>query len=33
MDLSEKFPEKRSEMIDLWRVQRQSLGVVLPSDL
>jgi len=32
-DLSQKFPEKRLELIELWRQQRLELGIILPSDL
>lgn len=32
-DLSQQFPEKRQELIELWRQQRLELGIILPSDL
>ena len=32
-NLSEAEPERLVEMIDLWRVQRKKLGIVLPKDL
>jgi len=32
-DLSEQYPNKREELLSLWREQRQELGVVLPQDL
>jgi arylsulfatase len=32
-DLSQQFPEKRAELIELWRQQRLDLGIILPSDL
>jgi arylsulfatase A-like enzyme len=33
IDLSQQQPEKRAELIELWRQQRQELGLVLPQDL
>jgi len=32
-DLSQQYPEKRNELIELWRKQRLELGIVLPGDL
>jgi len=32
-DFSQKFPEKRLELIELWHQQRLQLGVTLPGDL
>jgi len=32
-DVSEQFPEKRAELLELWRQQRDELGIVLPLDL
>jgi arylsulfatase len=32
-DLSESMPEKRAQMIEIWRAERQTLGIVLPQDL
>ena len=32
-DLSAQFPEKRAELLALWRAERASLGIVLPEDL
>lgn len=32
-DLSHQYPEKRLELIELWRQQRLELGIILPSDL
>jgi arylsulfatase len=32
-DLSQQYPEKRQELIELWRQQRRELGIILPSDL
>jgi arylsulfatase len=32
-DLSHEEPEKRAELIDLWREERKRLGIVLPEDL
>ncbi len=32
-DLSQQFPERRAELIELWRQQRLELGIILPSDL
>jgi arylsulfatase len=33
MNLREVEPEKFSELLDLWRVERKALGIVLPEDL
>lgn len=33
VDLSEKYPEKRDALIELWRAHRRELGIVLPQDL
>jgi arylsulfatase A-like enzyme len=32
-DLSDSYPEKREELLSLWREQRKELGIVLPQDL
>lgn len=32
-NLAEAEPERLAEMIELWRVQRIELGIVLPEDL
>ena len=32
-DLSGQLPEKRSQMVELWRQQREALNIVLPEDL
>jgi arylsulfatase A-like enzyme len=32
-DLSESKPEIRAQLIEVWREQRQELGIVLPQDL
>jgi arylsulfatase len=32
-DLSAQFPEKRNELLEIWRQRRLELGVVLPQDL
>ena len=32
-DLTDTHPEKREELLSLWREQRKELGVVLPQDL
>ena len=32
-DLSAQFPEKRAELLSLWRTERTALGIVLPEDL
>ena len=32
-DLSEKFQDKKVEMIALWQVERKAIGIILPSDL
>jgi arylsulfatase A-like enzyme len=32
-DLSEQYPEKRSELLELWRQERRKLGITLPEDL
>jgi arylsulfatase len=32
-DLSRQHPEIREELIELWRQQRQELGIILPKDL
>ena len=32
-DLSADQPEKRSELIDLWREERKKMGILLPQDL
>lgn len=32
-DLSALFPEKRNELLEIWRQRRLELGVVLPKDL
>jgi len=32
-NLAESAPEKFQEMIELWRVERRALGIVLPQDL
>ncbi len=32
-DLSESNPEKRAELIELWRTERAALGIVVPMDL
>lgn len=32
-DLREAQPEKFAELLDLWRAERQSLGIILPEDL
>lgn len=32
-DLSSQFPEKRQELLELWRQRRLELGIVLPQDL
>jgi arylsulfatase len=32
-DLSEAHPEKRAELIEIWRAERMALGIVLPQDL
>jgi arylsulfatase len=32
-NLAEKFPEKREELVALWREKRTELGIVLPQDL
>jgi arylsulfatase len=32
-DLSEAQPEKRAELIELWRAERKKLGIILPGDL
>ena len=32
-DLSESHPEKRDEMLEIWRQQRTELGIVVPEDL
>jgi len=33
IDLSEQHPEIRAELIELWRQQRQELGIIVPRDL
>jgi arylsulfatase len=33
IDLSHQQPEKRAELIELWRQERKELGIVLPQDL
>ena len=33
LDLSEQRPDKREELIGLWRQQRKELGILLPEDL
>jgi arylsulfatase len=33
IDLSHQQPEKRAELIELWRQKRKELGIVLPQDL
>ncbi len=32
-DLSESYPEKRAELLEIWRQRRIELGIVLPEDL
>ena len=32
-DLSSEFPEKKAELLELWREQRDSLGIILEQDL
>jgi arylsulfatase len=32
-DLSQQQPEKRKELLVIWRQQRLELGIVLPEDL
>jgi len=32
-DLAEDEPEKLAELIELWRVERKNLGIILPQDL
>jgi arylsulfatase len=32
-DLSAQFPEKRAELLQLWRRERRALGITLPEDL
>jgi len=32
-DLSESEPEKRAELVELWRQERTKLGIILPQDL
>jgi len=32
-DVSERHPEKRAELLEIWRRQRIELGIVLPEDL
>jgi arylsulfatase len=32
-DLSRQYPEKRAELLQLWRQQRRQLGITLPEDL
>jgi len=32
-DLSESNPEKRAQLIEFWRAERQALGIVLPQDM
>lgn len=32
-DLSDAHPEKRAQLIELWRSERKALGIVLPLDL
>ena len=32
-DLSVQFPDKRTELITLWRTERRRLGILLPQDL
>lgn len=32
-DLSASYPEKRAELIEIWRAERRALGIVLPEDL
>lgn len=32
-DLSNKYPAKRTEMLELWRSTRSKLGIILPQDL
>ena len=32
-DLSQQFPEKRLELIELWQQKRLELGIILPGDL
>jgi len=32
-DLAEAEPDKLAEMIDLWRLERKKLGIILPQDL
>ena len=32
-DLSAQYPEKRLELLQLWRGERRSLGITLPEDL
>ena len=32
-DLGQQYPEKREELIKLWREQRLELGIILPGDL
>jgi arylsulfatase len=33
VDLSQRYPEKRAELLRLWRQQRGQLGITLPEDL
>ena len=33
IDVSEQHPEKRKEMMELWRQQRKELDIILPQDL
>jgi arylsulfatase len=32
-DLSTQYPEKRAELLQLWRRERRALGITLPEDL
>jgi len=33
VDLSDRVPDKREELLEIWREQRKVLGIVLPQDL
>ena len=33
IDLASEYPDKYKELIDIWRVERKKLGIILPEDL
>jgi arylsulfatase len=32
-NLASEYPDKYKELIELWRVERKKLGIILPEDL